>query len=174
MVEAGLRLPQKWMKWPQQNFHFDWNVFITTEVVVVTCPLSTGRGWLQPRLAKSNFPGEWSWLRLDGGWKGLSRLYLRILRAAAPGLQKTLWAADTGNLVFLSVSVSAQSSLFTNLPSISSTILIKYLNTTWYPHQWQPGTPRHSYTHFRLHLGSGAWHRAYSASLSCLMSTLFH
>ena len=111
---------------------------------VVTCPVSTGRGWLQPRLAKSNFPGEWSWLWLDGGWKGLSRLYLRILRAAAPGLQKTLWAADTGNLVFLSVSVSAQSSLFTNLPSISSTILIKYLNTTWYPHQWQPGTPRHS------------------------------
>ena len=141
---------------------------------VVTCPLSTGRGWLQPRLAKSNFPGEWSWLWLDGGWKGLSRLYLRILRAAAPGLQKTLWAADTGNLVFLSVSVSAQSSLFTNLPSISSTILIKYLNTTWYPHQWQPGTPRHSYTHFRLHLGSGAWHRAYSASLSCLMSTSSH
>ena len=119
-------LQQRWWWWP------------------VHCPVSTGRGWLQPRLAKSNFPGEWSWLWLDGGWKGLSRLYLRILRAAAPGLQKTLWAADTGNLVFLSVSVSAQSSLFTNLPSISSTILIKYLNTTWYPHQWQPGTPRHS------------------------------
>ena len=95
-------------------------------------------------IGKKQFSGRVELVSADAGWKGLSRLYLGILRAAAPGLQKTLWAADTGNLVFLSVSVSAQSSLLTNLPSISSTILIKYLNTTWYPHQWQPGTPRHS------------------------------
>ena len=79
VVGSGLSLPQKWMKWPQQNFHFDWNVFITTEVVrwwPVHCP---------PAEADYNRDWQKAIFRASGagcGWMVVGRVYLGCISAS--------------------------------------------------------------------------------------------